>query len=67
MVYAAKAYKSDGRDSGYGKVFGGQKRKKDGAGKDEKEDKDKGDESKEKRQCYNCKSTQHLARSCPKN
>ena len=67
MASAAKAYKPAGRDSGYGKDFGGQKRKRGGAGKDGKEDKDKEEKSKEKRRCYNCKSTQHLARSCPKN
>ena len=38
MAAAAKAHKPTGRDSGYGKEFGGQKRKRGGAGKDEKEE-----------------------------
>ena len=47
MWSAAKAYKPAGRDSGYGKDFGGQKRKSVGTGKDGREDKDKEEKSKD--------------------
>ena len=63
MASAAEAYKLDSRDSGYGREFG-RKRKRGSGGKDVKEE--GADKSKEKRKCYNCQLTQHLARSCTK-
>ena len=64
MASAAKAKTPAGRDSGYGRDFG-QKRKKGGIRNDVKKEIE--EKSKEKRKCYNCKVTQHLTRSCPKN
>ena len=71
MASAAKVNKPAGRDSGHDRDFGygnsGQKRKRGAGGKDGNEDKDDGTvKTKEKRRCYNCKSTQHLTQSCPK-
>ena len=64
MASGAKAFKPAGRDSGHGRELG-QKKKRGNGSKDVKEEVVY--KSKKKKKCYNCKSTQHLARSCPKN
>ena len=58
MAAATKSHKQDVRESGYKRKWDGGVKKKEGvmeAG---------GDKYREKRKCYKCNSTQHLAKSC---